>query len=88
MAIKEPLEVENPREVLRDKDGTFKVISPYGQIFRVTCRRGRNMRIREIGQVKNTGMENAGLSEVAHHDRFDGPGYQPTSRRWQIEKIA
>jgi hypothetical protein len=41
------------------------------------------MRIREIGQV-----ENAGLSEVAHHDRFDGRGYEPTSRRWQIEKIA
>jgi hypothetical protein len=83
MVIKEPLEVENPSEDLRDEDGTFKVISPDGQIFRVTCRRGWNMRIREIGQV-----ENPGPSEVAHHDRFDGPGYQPTSRRWQIEKIA
>jgi len=83
MVIKEPLEVENPAQALRDEDGTFKVISPYGQIFRVTCRRGGNMRIREIGQV-----ENGGLSEVAHHDRFDGLGYRPTSCRWQIEKIA
>jgi hypothetical protein len=41
------------------------------------------MRIREIGH-----SENAPLSEVAHHDRFEGSGYEPTARRWQIEKIA
>jgi hypothetical protein len=77
------VEVENPVEVLRDQDGTFKVTSPYGYIFRVTCRKGRNMRVREIGNA-----ENAPLPEVAHHDRFDGSGYKPTARRWQIAKIA
>ena len=67
------LEVENPVEALRNKDGTFKVTSPSGHIFRVTCRRGRNMRVSEIGS-----SENVSLSEVAHHDRFDGSGYHPT----------
>jgi hypothetical protein len=52
------LEVENPAEALRNQDGTFKVISPYGRVFRVTCRRGSNMRIREVGE-----SENAALSE-------------------------
>jgi hypothetical protein len=28
------LEVENPAEALRNQDGIFKVISPYGHIFR------------------------------------------------------
>jgi hypothetical protein len=77
------LEVENPAEALRNQDGIFKVISPYGHIFRVTCRRGSNMRIREIGN-----SENSELSEVAHHDRFDGSGFDPAVRKWQIEKIA
>ncbi len=52
------LEVENPAEALRNRDGIFKVISPYGHIFQVTCRRGSNMRIREVGA-----SENAALSE-------------------------
>ncbi len=77
------LEVENPVEALRNKDGTFKVTSPSGHIFRVTCRRGCNMRVREIGS-----SEGVPLPEVAHHDRFDESGYEPIARRWQIEKIA
>jgi hypothetical protein len=77
------VEVEKPAEVLRDQNGTFKVTSPYGHIFQVSCRKGRNMHVREIGH-----SENGPLSEVAHHDRFDGSGYEPTARRWQIEKIA
>lgn len=64
------MEVENPAEVLRDQDGTFKVTSP-------------RMRVREIGD-----SENVPLFEVAHHDRFYGSAYEPTARRWQIEKIA
>jgi hypothetical protein len=44
------VEVENPAEALRNEDGTFNVTSPYGHIFRVTCRRGRNMRVREIAR--------------------------------------
>lgn len=83
MDREETVEVENPAEVLRDQDGTFKVTSPYGHIFRFTCRKGRNMHVREIGN-----SENAPLSEVSHYDRFDGSGYEPTARRWQIEKIA
>jgi hypothetical protein len=41
------------------------------------------MRIREIG-----GSEDALLPEAAHHDRFDGSGFDPATRKWQIEKIA
>jgi len=41
------------------------------------------MRIREIG-----GSENAPLPEVAHHDRFDGSGFDPATHKWQIEKRA
>lgn len=50
MVGQETLEVENPAEALRNQDGTFKVVSPYGHIFQVTCRRGSNMQIREIGR--------------------------------------
>jgi hypothetical protein len=60
------------------------VTSPYGHIFQVTCRKGRNIHVREIGNSENTP-----LSEVAHHDRFNGSAPQATTaRRWQIEKIA
>ena len=76
------LEVENPKEVLRNEDGTFQVISPTGYIFQVTCRKGRNMRVREIGSL------NAPFPAVSHHDRFDGSSCQPARRRWQIEKIS
>lgn len=85
------LEVENPVEALRNENGTFKVTSPSGQIFRVTCRRGRNMRICEIGSSENQPLPEVAdhdRFEVAHHDRFDESGYEPVARRWQIEKIA
>jgi hypothetical protein len=49
MTLQEKLEVEDPAEVLRNEDGTFKVVSPYGHIFQVICR-GSNMRIREISK--------------------------------------
>lgn len=74
-------EVENPAEALRNEDGIFRVISPYGHIFQVTCRKGRNIRIREIDSENSP-------PEVADHDRFDGPGYDPSTQRWQVEKIA
>jgi hypothetical protein len=83
MAREGTLEVENPAEVLRNEDGTFKVISPSGYVFRVTCRRGHKMSVREIGS-----SEHAPFREFAHHDRFDGSGFQPTARQWQIEKTA
>jgi len=82
MVTEGTLEVENPTEVLRNEDGTFHVISPTGYIFRVTCRKGHNMRVREIGS------SNAPFRAVAHHDRLDGSACQPAVRRWQIEKIA
>lgn len=50
MAEEQQLEVEDPAEILRNEDGIFKVVSPYGHIFEVTCRRGANMRICEIGK--------------------------------------
>jgi hypothetical protein len=46
--------VENPAEALRNQDGTFKAISPYGHIFQVTCRKGSNRRIRQIGDRSET----------------------------------
>jgi hypothetical protein len=46
-------EVENPAEALRNEDGVFEVMSPYGYIFQVTCRRGRQMDIRQISEPQS-----------------------------------
>jgi hypothetical protein len=78
MAVEAEREVENPAEALRNAEGTFRVTSPYGDVFQVICRKGRNMHIREISN-----SEHRDICEVAHHDRFD-----PAKRKWQIEKIA
>lgn len=43
-------EVGNPAEILRNQDGIFEVISPYGHVFQVTCRRGAKMSVREISE--------------------------------------
>jgi hypothetical protein len=48
------VEVENPAEALRNQNGIFRVTSPDGQVFQVTCRTGLNMRIREIGASERT----------------------------------
>lgn len=48
------VEVENPAEALRNQNGIFRVTSPDGQVFQVTCRTGANMRIREIGASERT----------------------------------
>jgi hypothetical protein len=50
LELNNTVEVENPAETLRNQDGIFRVTSPYGHIFQVTCRRGSSMRIREIGE--------------------------------------
>lgn len=42
--------VENPAEILRNEDGIFEVTSPYGHVFRVTCKRGTQMSVHEITQ--------------------------------------
>jgi hypothetical protein len=82
MVREEGLEVENPTEALVNENVTFKLISPSGYVFRVSCRKGRNMQVREMGT-----SENVPFPEVAHHDRFDGSAHQSCSRRWQIETI-
>ena len=41
MAVAAKMEVENPAEALRNAEGTFRVKSPYGDVFQVTCRKGR-----------------------------------------------
>jgi hypothetical protein len=46
--LDQTIEVENPVEVLREEDGMFEVTSPYGHIFRVLCRRGTKMSVRQI----------------------------------------
>jgi hypothetical protein len=47
-------EVDNPAEVLRNENGIFEVMSPYGYLFQVTCRPGRRMDIRNIGEPAST----------------------------------
>lgn len=44
------VEVLNPAEILRNEDGVFEVTSPFGHVFRVTCRRGARMSVREISE--------------------------------------
>ena len=83
MVREESLEVENPTETLLNEDGTFHVTSPSGYVFRVTCRKGRNMQVREIGAP-----EKVPFPEVAHHDGFDGSGERRAGGTWHIEKIA
>lgn len=46
-----PMVVENPAEILRNEEGIFEVISPYGHVFQVVCRRGSQMNVREITQA-------------------------------------
>jgi len=45
-----PVVVENPAEILRNQDGIFEVVSPYGHVFQVVCKRGSQMNVREITQ--------------------------------------
>lgn len=42
----------NPLETLRNQTGQFKVVAPNGYVFQVTCRKGRNIRIREVGALE------------------------------------
>ena len=42
--------VENPAEILRNEEGVFEVTSPYGHVFRVTCKRGTQMSVHEVMQ--------------------------------------
>lgn len=77
------VEVANPTETLLNEEGTFNMVSPTGFVFRVTCRKGRNMQVREIGAP-----EKVLFPEGAHHDRLDGSAQQLSNGRWQIEKIA
>ena len=48
------VEVINPAEILRNQDGIFEVISPYGHVFQVTCRRGTKMSVREISEPQRS----------------------------------
>jgi len=48
------VEVINPAEILRNQDGIFEVISPYGHVFQVTCRRGTKMNVREISEPQRS----------------------------------
>jgi hypothetical protein len=50
LSIDDAVEVDNPAEVLRNQDGEFDVVSPYGHTFRVVCRRGLKMTVHEINQ--------------------------------------
>lgn len=58
----------NPAEALRNQDSKFKVTTPNGYIFQVTCRRGRKIRIREIGQLDPatfSGFEEWQIEQIA-----------------------
>ena len=50
------IETDNPAEFLRNESGTFEAISPYGQVFFVTCRRGLRMNVRQISEDKSLGV--------------------------------
>lgn len=52
--LKSSLDVENPAQALKDQDGIFEVTSPHGHVFRVICRKGSSMRVREIGESKES----------------------------------
>jgi len=64
-------EVENPAEVLRDEDGVFEVISPYGYIFQVTCHRGSRMSVREISEPKRAKVPDRKLWGIHRVNRDD-----------------
>ena len=42
--------VDNPAEVLRNQNGVFEVVSPYGMVFHVTCQPGTLMKMREVSK--------------------------------------
>lgn len=48
------IEVDDPREVLRNTEGLFEVTSPYGQVFQVNCRRGSKMSVRTLSETNHT----------------------------------
>jgi hypothetical protein len=50
MIVRDEIWGANPAQALRNQSGKFKVILPNGYVFQVTCRKGRNIRIREMGQ--------------------------------------
>jgi hypothetical protein len=55
------VDVNDPSKFLRNKNGTFEVISPYGYILQVTCHRGSKMEIgplRELSRVEIRDPEN------------------------------
>ena len=45
-------ETENPAETLRNEEGVFEVTSPYGHVFKVSCKRGSRMNIRSVTDPK------------------------------------
>ncbi len=51
-----PLVVENPAEVLRNEEGIFEVVSPYGHVFAVVCHRGSQMKVREISEAEDAAV--------------------------------
>jgi hypothetical protein len=54
------VEVNDPSDFLRDQNGSFEVISPYGYIFEVRCRRGSKM---EIGPLHELSCDETGDAE-------------------------
>lgn len=48
------VQVENPAVALRNQNGIFRVTSPDGHIFQVTCRKGSSMQVREIGDAASS----------------------------------
>jgi len=51
-------------KALQKCDGEFKVISPNGYIFQVTCCRGRRIRIREIGESEPSALSGPGKWQI------------------------
>jgi hypothetical protein len=58
------MEVDNPAEILREQEGTFEVISPYGHVFQVTCRRGQKMDFYEISEPEQVKIPHGMRSRI------------------------
>jgi hypothetical protein len=48
-SLQDAVTVDNPAEILRNQNGIFEIVSPYGLVFHVTCQPGTTMKMREVG---------------------------------------
>jgi hypothetical protein len=67
-------EVENPAALLRNATGEFEATSPYGHVFRIVCRLGRRMKIREVGEPPEFITAPGPIWRIRRVSRASSPG--------------